>query len=211
MSYCCHCSHWRLETPYSKLHDCRISWLRSKDWPKKADPCFNWTGISCQNGSVIGINISGFHRTRVGSQNPSFSVDALMNLTNLMSSSVVGPIPLSVGNSSNLTSLYLSNNRITSLIPSSLGQLSKLPYLDLSQNLLAGSIPLEFSSLGNLSLLDLSSNFLYGSIPTGIGALPKLQVLNLSNNNFRSSIPAQLGDLGSLVELDVGMNDLSRC
>ncbi|KAK6916580.1 FAE1/Type III polyketide synthase-like protein [Dillenia turbinata] len=213
--------------------------LRSKDWPKKADPCFNWTGISCQNGSVIGINVSRFRRTRVGSQNPSFSVDALVNLTNLMSfnasnfllpgqipdffgdkllllqvldlssSSVVGPIPLSLGNSSHLTSLYLSNNRITGLIPSSLGQLSKLLYLDLSQNLLAGSIPLEFSFLGNLSLLDLSSNFLYGLIPTGIGALPKLQVLNLSNNDFRSSIPAQLGDLGSLVELDLGMNDLS--
>ncbi|KAK6940523.1 hypothetical protein RJ641_030054 [Dillenia turbinata] len=140
----------RLETPCSKLHDRRISWLRSKDWPKKADPCFNWTGISCQNGSVIGINISGFRRTRVGSQNPSFSIDALVNLTNLMSfnasnfllpgqildlfgdklillqvldlmsSSVVGPIPLSLGNSNNLTSLYLSNNIIIGLIPSSL-------------------------------------------------------------------------------------------
>ncbi|KAK6920434.1 Leucine-rich repeat [Dillenia turbinata] len=143
--------------------------------------------------------------TRVSGQNPSFSVNALVNLTNLMSfnasnfllpgripnlfgdklillqvldlrsSSIVGPIPLSLGNSSNLTSLYLSNNRITGLIPSSLGQLSKLLYLDLSQNLLAGSIHLEFSSLGNLL----------------------------------SSIPAQLGDLGSLVELDVGMNYLS--
>ncbi|KAK6916578.1 Serine-threonine/tyrosine-protein kinase, catalytic domain [Dillenia turbinata] len=213
--------------------------LRSKDWPKKADPCFNWTGISCQNGSVIGINISGFRRTRVGSQNPSFSVDALVNLTNLMSfnasnfllpgqipdlfgdkllllqvldlrsSSVVGPIPLSLGTSSNLTSLYLSDNSITGLIPPSLGQSSKLLYLDLSQNSLTGSIPLEFSSLGNLSLLDLSSNFLSGLIPPGIGALPKLQVLNLSNNSFTSSIPAQLGDLGSLVELDLGMNDLS--
>ncbi|KAK6946240.1 Serine-threonine/tyrosine-protein kinase, catalytic domain [Dillenia turbinata] len=212
--------------------------IRSKDWPKKADPCLNWTGISCQNGSVIGINISGFRRTRVGSQNPSFSVDALVNLTNLMSfnasnfllpgqipdlfgdkllllqgldlrsCSVVGPIPLSLGNASNLISLYLSNNSITGLIPSSLGQLSKLLYLDLSQNSLTGSITLEFSSLGNLSLLDLSSNFLSGSIPPGIGALPKLQVLNLSNNSFTSSIPAQLGDLGSLVELDLGMNDL---
>ncbi|KAK6927803.1 hypothetical protein RJ641_006394 [Dillenia turbinata] len=96
------------------------------------------------------VSLEASFQTHVGSQNPSFSIDSLVNLTNLMSfnasnfllpgqipdlfgdklmllqvldlrsSSVVGPIPLSLGNSSNLTSLYLPNNRITGLIPSSL-------------------------------------------------------------------------------------------
>ena len=213
--------------------------LRSRDWPRKVDPCTRWHGIRCENGTVIGINISGFSRTRVGKQNPRFSVDSLANLTHLVSfnaskfllpgsipdwfgqrlltlqvldlrsCSVTGVIPLSIGNLTNLTSLYLSDNRLTGQIPSNLGQLLCLLVLDLSKNLLTGSIPSSFVSLRNLTSLDISSNNLTGSIPLGIGALSKLQSLNLSNNSLTSSIPAQLGDLGSLVDLDLSSNNLS--
>ncbi|XWS54918.1 hypothetical protein CRYUN_Cryun10bG0130600 [Craigia yunnanensis] len=213
--------------------------LRSRDWPRKVDPCSSWNGIRCENGSVIGINISGFRRTRVGKQNPQFAVGSLANFTHLVSfnasrfllpgsipdwfgqrlltlqvldlrsCSVTGVIPLSIGNLTNLTSLYLSDNRLTGQIPSNLGQLLSLLVLDLSKNLLTGSIPSSFFSLRNLTSLDISSNNLRGSIPPGIGALSKLQSLNLSNNSLTSSIPVQLGDLDSLVDLDLSSNDLS--
>ncbi|CAK9149607.1 unnamed protein product, partial [Ilex paraguariensis] len=166
--------------------------LRAKEWPIKADPCFNWTGIQCQNGRVIGINISGFQRTRIGSQNPQFSVDALSNFT-----------------------FYSSLMLLDLLFPSywdnsfSLGQLSRLSVLDLSQNSLAGSIPSSFAFLGNLTLLDMSSNFLSGTIPPTIGTLSKLQFLNLSVNNLSSSMPPQLGDLSNLVDIDLSSNFLS--
>ncbi|OMP05203.1 hypothetical protein CCACVL1_02007 [Corchorus capsularis] len=213
--------------------------LRSKDWPRKVDPCSNWTGISCANGSVIRINISGFRRTRLGRLNPQFAVNSLANFTNLISfnaskfllpgsipdwfgqrlltlqvldlssCSVIGVIPLSIGNMTNLTSLYLSNNRLTGQIPATLGQLLSLSVLDLSSNSLAGSIPSSFGSLRNLTSLDISSNNLTGPIPLGIGVLSKLQSLNLSSNSLTSSIPAQLGDLRSLVDLDLSSNGLS--
>ncbi|OMO75708.1 hypothetical protein COLO4_25936 [Corchorus olitorius] len=213
--------------------------LRSKDWPRKVDPCSNWTGISCENGSVIRINISGFRRTRLGRLNPQFAVNSLANFTNLISfnaskfllpgsipdwfgqrlltlqvldlssCSVTGVIPLSIGNMTNLTSLYLSNNRLTGQIPATLGQLLSLSVLDLSNNLLAGSIPSSFGSLRNLTSLDISLNNLTGPIPLGIGVLSKLQSLNLSSNSLTSSIPAQLGDLRSLVDLDLSSNGLS--
>ncbi|KAL7246706.1 hypothetical protein ACSBR2_001753 [Camellia fascicularis] len=213
--------------------------LRSRDWPVKADPCLVWVGVYCQNGRVIGINISGFKRTRIAAQNPQFAVDSLANFTllasfnasmfllpapipdwfglslislqvlDLRSCSITGAIPSSFGNLTNLTSLYLSDNVLDGIIPSSFSQLSRLSVLDLSQNSLTGFIPLSFASLMNLTLLNMSSNLLSGIIPPAIGSLSKLQYLNLSNNNLSSSIPPQLGDLSSLVDLDLSSNSFS--
>lgn len=213
--------------------------LRSKEWPKKSDPCLGWKGIKCQNGRVTEINIAGFRRTRIGKKNPQFAVEALANLTflqsfnasnfllpgvipewfaqrlgflrvlDLRSCSVLGSIPLSLGSLDNLTDLYLSDNKLTGTIPSTLGQLLSLSLLDLSHNTLTGLIPSSLASLGHLSLLDLSSNYLAGPIPSGIGSLLKLQYLNLSRNSLSSSIPTEFGGLVNLVDLDLSVNALS--
>ncbi|KAL7118771.1 hypothetical protein ACP275_02G022600 [Erythranthe tilingii] len=213
--------------------------LRAKEWPVKSDPCTSWAGIRCTNGRVTEINISGFRRTRRGSQNPQFSVEPLQNLTllssfnasnfalpgsipqwlglqlvslqvlDLSSCSINGVIPFTLGNLSSLVELYLSNNNLTGALPSSLSQLTGLSVLDLSHNLLTGPIPTTFGSLGNLTVLDMSLNFLSGAIPPQIGTLSVLQFLNLSGNSLSSSIPAQIGGLSNLVDLDLGFNSLS--
>lgn len=213
--------------------------LRGKDWSKKSDPCTNWTGVQCQNGRVTGINVSGLRRTRIGRANPQFAVDSLANFTllqsfnasgfslpgsipdwfglrlnvlqvlDLRSCSIIGPIPSSLGNLRTLNSLYLSSNSLTGIISPALGQLSELLVLDLSRNTLTGSISSGFGSLGNLTKLDLSSNFLSGPIPPSLGNLSSLQYLNLSDNSFTSSIPGELGGLSRLVELNLSKNSLS--
>lgn len=193
--------------------------LRAREWPIKATPCSNWRGITCKNGRVTGINISGFKRTRNGSQNPQFLVDALQNLTLLESfnasnfalpgsipqwfgirlaalqvldlsfCSITGTIPSTLGNLTSLVVLYISNNGLSGMVPSSFSQLSSLSVLDLSHNSLGGSIPASFGSLGNLTLLDMSSNFLSGAIPPVIGTLSQLKFLNLSQNMFYGNLP----------------------
>ncbi|XP_060168407.1 probable LRR receptor-like serine/threonine-protein kinase At2g16250 [Lycium barbarum] len=212
--------------------------LRAYEWPIKGNPCLDWTGILCENGRVTKINISGFKRTRVGSQIPQFSIDALQNLTfldsfnasnfalpgnipewlgnlaslkvlDLRSCSIIGPIPPTLGNLTSLVTLNLSNNGITGQIPSSFGQLSRISTLDLSKNKLVGPIPASFGSLQNLTLLDMSSNFFNGAIPPDIGTLLQLKSLNLSDNSLISSIPAQLGNLSNLVDLDLSSNSLT--
>ncbi|KAL5073660.1 hypothetical protein RYX36_012644 [Vicia faba] len=212
--------------------------LRTKEWPRKPDPCLIWIGISCNNGRVVGINISGFRRTRIGRRNPQFSVDALVNFTllqsfnasgfylpgaipdlfgvslgslrvlDLRSCSIGNAIPNSVGNLTRLTALYLADNNLTGIVPDSLGQLSSLSALDLSGNSLTGIIPESFGFLANLSSLDLSGNFFSGPVPSGLGNLSRLQYLNLSGNSL-NSLPAQLGGLVSLVDLDLSENSFS--
>ncbi|XP_010530837.1 PREDICTED: probable LRR receptor-like serine/threonine-protein kinase At2g16250 [Tarenaya hassleriana] len=213
--------------------------LKSKDWPIKGDPCTVWRGIKCDNGSVVGIDISGFKRTRIGKQYPQFAVDPLVNLTRLVyfnasrlslpgtipewfglrllslqvldlsSCSVKGVIPVTLGNLTGLRTLNLSDNRLTGAVPSSLGQLSNLSELDLSGNSLTGPLPLLFGSLQNLLHLDVSSNYFTGPIPPEVGMLSRLGYLNISNNSFSNSIPPQLGNLSNLVELDLSFNALS--
>ncbi|XP_058220823.1 probable LRR receptor-like serine/threonine-protein kinase At2g16250 [Rhododendron vialii] len=211
--------------------------LRARDWPRKADTC-SWTGVECQDGRVIEISLSGLRRTRIGRLNPRFAVDSLANLTflttfnssgfllpgsiqdwfgqrlsalqvlDLSSCSITGPIPISLGDISGLNYLNLSGNSISGTIPSSLGKLSSVSVLDLSGNSLTGSIPSSFSALANLSSLDLSSNFLSGSIPVGFGLLSGLQFLNFQNNSLNGSVPVQLGNLSQLIELDFRHNAL---
>ncbi|KAF5739382.1 putative lrr receptor protein kinase [Tripterygium wilfordii] len=223
----------------SALLDLRSSLgLRTVNWPIKGDPCTNWTGVHCQNGRVVGINISGLKRTRLGRMNPRFSVDSLANLTllqsfnvsgfllpgsipdwfnyrlsslqvlDLRSCLVSGPVPVSLGNMSRLNELYLSDNNLTGNVPATLGQLMEIAVLDLSRNSLTGSVPSSLSLLGNISRLDLSSNYLSGPVPIELGSISGLQFLNLSDNSLIGSIPVQLGELSRLIELDFSRNSL---
>ncbi|XP_044475100.1 probable LRR receptor-like serine/threonine-protein kinase At2g16250 [Mangifera indica] len=221
----------------SALLDLRASLgLRSRDWPLKAEPCNFWNGVQCENGHVIGINISGLKRTRIGQLNPQFRVDTLANLTrlrsfnasgfslpgsipdwfgfrfpalqvlDLRSCSIFGSIPGSLGNLSSVNFIYLSGNNLAGRLPATLGQLKELSVLDLSTNKLTGAIPLSFSSLGKLTRLDLSLNYLSEQIPISLGSLSGIQFLNLSDNSLTGFIPDELRNLDNLVELDLSKN-----
>ncbi|RAL39706.1 hypothetical protein DM860_003239 [Cuscuta australis] len=189
--------------------------LRAREWPVKVGPCSGWAGVSCVNGSVVGINISGFKRTRKGSRNPRFLVDALQNLTMLTSFNaslflLPGPIPGWFGlKMSSLQVLDLTSCSINGSLPASLGNLTSLTQLHLSRNGLTGTVPSSLGELPNLSVLDLSHNSLNGAIPPSFGALSKLRFLNLSGNSFSSSIPSEIGNLYSLTGLDLSHNSLS--
>ncbi|KAL8257063.1 hypothetical protein R6Q59_029104 [Mikania micrantha] len=221
------------------LFDLRASLgIKAMYWPRKSEPCTNWTGVDCRNGRVTGVNLSGLRRTRLGRMNPRFAIDSLVNCSrlesfnssgfslpgsipdwlgrnlsalqvlDLRSSSVLGPIPASIGSLNQLHSLLLADNYLTGIIPDSLSQLSSLLNLNLSFNTLTGSIPSTFSALNNLVILDLSSNSLSGPIPPQIGSLSSLNYLNLSNNSLSSSVPVQLSNLSQLVDLDLSFNAL---
>ncbi|KAL3351561.1 hypothetical protein AABB24_019906 [Solanum stoloniferum] len=213
--------------------------IRAKNWPRKSNPCTNWTGIHCNNDKVVGITLTGLRRIHKGNMSPQFSVDSLVNFTHLTSfnssgfvlsgqipdwfgqkltqlklldlssSSILGSLPSSLGSLSNLDFLSLFNNSITGTVPLELGKLSSLRVLNLSWNSFTGEIPSSVSDIKNLSVLDLSSNFLSGQIPVEFGSFLGLKLLNLANNSLSSYIPSEISNLSALVELDLGYNYLS--
>ncbi|XP_068656616.1 probable LRR receptor-like serine/threonine-protein kinase At2g16250 [Aristolochia californica] len=191
--------------------------LRSRFWPRKADPCSAWAGVSCRlDGRVVGINISGLRRTRLGRLDPRFSVDALSNLTflatfNSSGFALPGSIPDWFGSAQlpSLTVLDLRSCSVSGSIPPSLGTLSNLIFLDLSRNSITGSIPESLFGLSRLSVLDFSHNLLTGSIHPSFLSLGNLTFLDLSNNFLNGPIPPAFGNLSILSSLNLSSNDLS--
>ncbi|KAG6492955.1 hypothetical protein ZIOFF_047926 [Zingiber officinale] len=88
-----------------------------------------------------------------------------------------------------VTSIDLSNNKLSGEIPEELTNLHGLRFLNLSWNHFSGSMPYEIGLIGQLESLDLSKNNLSGGIPSSISALYSLSILNLSYNNLIGRIP----------------------
>ncbi|MCD7467227.1 hypothetical protein HAX54_004552 [Datura stramonium] len=190
--------------------------LRSKEWPRRANPCIDWKGIGCKNGRVTEINISGFKRTTIGQENPQFSVDALRNLTflesfNASNFALPGPIPewFGFGVASSLQILDLRFCSIIGPIPSSLGKLGNLTILYLSNNGITGPLPLSLGQLSSLAVLDLSHNSLAGSIPTSFGSLGNLILLDMSSNFLTGPFPPGILTLPHLQYLNLFNNSFS--
>ncbi|KAM3751920.1 hypothetical protein ACB098_04G148300 [Castanea mollissima] len=127
----------------------------------------------------------------------------------LSSNHLIGAIPASFGNLSNLTTLHLFENQLSGSIPKELGMLSSVNDLDLSSNNLTGTIPNSLENLSNLTILYLDHNQLFGSIPKELGMLSSLCDLSLSTNNLTGIIPASLGNLSNLTTLYLYENQLS--
>ena len=120
-----------------------------------------------------------------------------------------GPIPVELGQLSNLKELYLYGNLLTGTMPSELGLLANLKTSDLRENQLTGTMPSELGLLANLKTLDLRGNQLTGTIPSELGLLANLTRLELQGNQLTGTIPSELGLLANLKELYLYGNQLT--
>ena len=82
-----------------------------------------------------------------------------------------------------------------------MGQLTQLTLLYLSDNQLSGPIPAALGNLTALEELSLHNNALGGPIPAALGNLTALIYLSLRNNALNGPIPSELGQLTALTEL----------
>ncbi|XP_055835396.1 MDIS1-interacting receptor like kinase 2-like [Solanum dulcamara] len=105
--------------------------------------------------------------------------------------------------------MELSDNQLSGSIPTTLGDLTELETLFLHSNQLSGPIPSELGNLKNLNDMELSDNQLSGSIPTTLGDLTELETLRLYSNQLSGPIPNELAYLDNLVSLSMSRNDLS--
>ncbi|CAN1137344.1 Probable LRR receptor-like serine/threonine-protein kinase At3g47570 [Linum perenne] len=152
---------------------------------------------------------------------------------------LIGCVPPSLSNASNLVLLQIDSNNFTGSMPSmtssnklmkfrignnslgsgkandlsflsSLTNATNLDDLDIQINNFGGSLP---QHLGNLSTrlkrLVINDNKISGNIPREIQYLVNLEVLSASNNDLSGTIPSNIGKLKSLGILGLHNNKLS--
>ncbi len=151
------------------------------------NPCSPiWQGLDCTYNnitneySIIGISLSFYN--------------------------LVGMIPDSLNEFTNLGTLDLSENSLHGTIPESMYNLSYLTTLKLNNNMLNGTLSESFYRLRSLELIDIDQNELAGSLPESMYSIPTIQKIALSFNNFKGSISSSIGNLSYLGYLDFSYN-----
>jgi hypothetical protein len=128
---------------------------------------------------LSGINLQG---------TLSNAIDQLSSLTYLDLSNNLnlgGPLPPSIVNLKQLTTLILLGCSFTGDIPEQIGALRQLTFLALNSNKFTGGIPPTLGLLSKLFWLDLSDNQLSGKIPVSSGSNPGLdQLVNAEHFHF---------------------------
>ncbi|XP_016462671.2 uncharacterized protein LOC107785811 [Nicotiana tabacum] len=166
-------------------------------------PKFNWSSShTLTELDLSRNNISGGLPGTLG------SLKAL-KLMKLHWCNLVGPIPESIRNLSQITELDLSYNHLESKIPDAFSDLQKLTFLALDGNTFSGLFPSSLVNLTKLEDLRLSNNSLNGPLPLTANGLQNLYRLVLSNNSLNGSIPSWMLSLPSLTELHLESNHLS--
>lgn len=156
-------------------------WVNQAGWNGAAGTECSWFGVLCDaaQANVIEIRLPSNH--------------------------LVGPLPATLDQLSQLQLLFLGNNQINGSIPP-LDGFGEMRYLALSSNNLSGSIP-SLSALRHLISLDLGNNELADAVPD-VTNLPDLQSLDLSDNRLQGDIPP-LDNLPKLLSLNLSDNTLT--
>jgi hypothetical protein len=179
-------------------------WRDSTAWKGAVGTECTWYGVVCSTGDLNVTELRLEANNLVGVL-PA-SLNQLTQLAFLFASrnTLSGSIPALTG-LTQLQAAYLNENQLTGAIPSLQGLVSlRLVFLD--RNLLSGSIP-ALNELANLERFSADTNQLTGSIPPLLG-LKKLDLLRLSNNLLTGPIPP-LTDLSALQRFNVNDNQLS--
>jgi len=177
-----------------------------KDPSFLVDEC-EWPGVVCarlDNSTESGTIVTEIHWGYMdldGSIAPTISLlsDTLVYL-DMSNNNLVGTIPESLYEMTNLETIYLYKNSLTGSISKSIGNLDKLIRFHLSHNALTGSIPTEFKSDGGsvdgirpIEYFNVYSNQLTGSIPNDL-RWRQCRHFDVGRNQLTGTLPEDIGE-----------------
>ncbi|KAL6603129.1 hypothetical protein ACP70R_043490 [Stipagrostis hirtigluma subsp. patula] len=119
---------------------------------------------------------------------------------------LTGTLSPAVGDLAYLEVLNLTSNGISGGIPASLGRLRRLTYLSLCDNAFAGEIPDALRNCTGLAIAYLNNNNLTGGVPEWLDDLRNLTVIRLGHNSLSGRIPPSLANLTKLQRLELDQN-----
>ncbi len=151
-------------------------------------------------------SVSDSSNGRIYSLNLSYDIIKKPPSETDTNNTVVTVIPDVIGDLTELTSLNLYSDSISSL-PVTIGNLKKLTHFTIEKNILT-SIPDTICSLVNLTYLNMGGNELV-SIPDNIGNLVNLQTLIIYENEL-TNIPNSIGNLLNLEVLKLSVNKIEK-
>jgi Leucine-rich repeat (LRR) protein len=172
------------------------NWTIRTNW-LTANPLNTWYGVQVNADGCVTcldldgiVNCSGWGQWTTGNN-------------------LVGTLPTSIVNLSQLQFLSLARNQLTGTIPTTLGNLAELRHLSLAENQLTGTIPTSLGTLSHLSVFNVSSNRLTGSIPTELGNCTNMLILYMNDNLFTGNLPPSLGQMSQLIVMHLANNQLT--
>ncbi|CAA7409808.1 unnamed protein product [Spirodela intermedia] len=119
-----------------------------------------------------------------------------------------GPVPMELFDLAELTTLNLSENKLSGTLPPQLGSLTQLKFLSLRSNRFSGPIPKELGELNSLEELHIDSSGLTGEIPAELGKLSNLRTIWAFDNLFTGKLPEFFGRLVKLEEMRIHGTEL---
>eukprot|EP00798_Chlamydomonas_sp_ICE-L_P016158 gene16158-22319_t len=178
------------------------------NWVEFTDPCGTpqWTGVTCNGGTVTGVDFSGLPGIGSGPVGPLPFPEPMKWVTTLTSLdfgnvAIVGTLPESYSSLTNLMELNIDN------VPGVTGSLPPGVVLEVANTDVKGFLPEEWSELTSLSKLDLSGNeLLTNGLRCEWSTLTKLTALYVDGSNIGEVLPAEYSVLENLVILNVTDN-----
>lgn len=189
-------------------------------------------GIPTSFGAMSRLQVLGLRETALGGELRDVDFSGMINLEvlDLRTNDMKGPIPGSiytmaaltyfdlegnaltgtlateVGNLVNLDRFNVKGTNLDGKIPTEIGQLQAVTVFDISENEFDGPIPAEVGNMQALEEFLANGNALIGNIPAVFGSLPNLEKLRLTANKLTGFIRPELGDALALTELSIESN-----
>ncbi|NP_001340572.1 Phytosulfokine receptor 1 precursor [Zea mays] len=198
-SQACHPADLRALLDFSGGWDSKAAGLVG--WGPGAAACCSWTGVACDLGRVVALDLS--NRSLHGVISPAVaSLDGLAAL-NLSRNALRGAAPEALARLPRLRALDLSANALSGPFPAA--GFPAIEELNISFNSFDGPHP-AFPAAANLTALDVSANNFSGGINSSALCLSPLQVLRFSGNALSGEIPSGLSQCRALTDLSLDGN-----